>query len=330
MRRTLVGVKPARLSVVLLGLVVASCARSDAPRSLQVSSDTGTETTKVATATTLSTQMPPAFSNEPVERFARYRAMRHVRQLAAKIGIRVRATTGERLGARYAARRFRALGYEVKIQKFSIDGGTSRNVIAWWPGSVAYPLVIGEHVDSVPGSPGANDNASGVAAILEVARVIAGKAPSRFVRFVAFGSEEYGRDGTHHDGSAVMVRRMGDQGRRRLPGMISVDMVADGRPLLLGHSGIGPPDMARMLYRRVRRTGIRVERRTLCDCSDNGPFEHAGIPAAFMYSGPEPDYHSSSDTPANMHPRDLLRTGRALRAFVLTLDRRTLDSLRSR
>lgn len=315
---------------MLLGLVVVSCARSDAQRSVQVANAPSTKTTKVSTETTPISQTPPAFSNEPVERFTRYRAMRHVRQLAGKIGVRVRATNGERLGARYAARRFRALGYTVKIQKFSIDGGTSRNVIARWPGSFTYPLVVGGHIDSVPGSPGANDNASGVAAILEVARVIAGKRPARFVRFVAFGSEEYGADGTHHMGSTVMVRRMGEEGRQRLPGMVSVDMVADGRPLYLGHFGIGPSDLARILYRRVKRTGIWVERRTLCDCSDNGPFERAGIPGAFMYSGSEPDYHSASDQPANMRPRDLLRSGRALRAFVLTLNRRTLDSLRSR
>jgi hypothetical protein len=66
----------------------------------------------------------------------------------------------------------------------------------------------------------------------------------------------------------------------------------------------------------------------MCDCSDNGPFEHAGIPASYMWSGEEPDFHSSSDTVANMNSNDLLRTGRALRAFLEALDRRMITYFR--
>jgi hypothetical protein len=67
--------------------------------------------------------------------FQRRRAMDHVRALAGRIGVRVRATDGERRGARYTKRQFEDLGYEVFVQKFSVDGGTSRNVVAQWPGA---------------------------------------------------------------------------------------------------------------------------------------------------------------------------------------------------
>lgn len=261
-------------------------------------------------------------------RFTRRRAMDHVRKLAGDIGVRVRATDGERLGARYIARRFEALGYDVHIQKFSVDGGTSRNVVAWWPDARRYPIVVGGHMDSVPSSPGANDNASGVAVLLETARLARGTRQAGFLRFVAFGSEEYGSDGRHHVGSQVFVNRLGPKGRRKLGGMVSVDMVADGRPLIVGNSGISEDVLARYLYRRIDRANIGVDYRTLCDCSDNGPFEHAGIPASFMWSGEEPNYHDSSDTVANMSPRDLERTGKALRAFVRSLDQALLDRLR--
>lgn len=261
-------------------------------------------------------------------RFTRRRALEHVRKLADDIGVRVRATAGERLGARYIARRFEALGYRVHMQKFSVDGGTSRNVVAWWPDARRYPIVVGGHMDSVPSSPGANDNASGVAVLLETARLARGTRQAGFLRFVAFGSEEYGSDGRHHVGSQVFVNRLGPNGRRKLGGMVSVDMVADGRPLIVGNSGISEDVLARYLYRRVDRANIGVEYRTLCDCSDNGPFEHAGIPASFMWSGPEPNYHDSSDTVANMSPRDLERAGKALRAFVRSLDQALLDRLR--
>lgn len=257
--------------------------------------------------------------------------MAHVRHLAGRIGTRVRAHAGERKGARYIAGRFRTLGYRVRVRRFPVDGDRSRNVIARWPGSARRGVVLGAHMDTVAKSPGANDNASGVAVLLETARLIAGKKPARWVTLVAFGSEEYGDDGRHHVGSAYFVKRLGARGRRRLAGMISIDMIADGRPLLTGTSGIGPPVAARTLYRTVRaKTNIALRYITFCDCSDHGPFERAGIPATFLYSGNEPDYHSPTDTPPNLVPRHLQRTGRVVRAFVAGVDGRLVRRWRSR
>ena len=269
-----------------------------------------------------------ASSTPGLDDFSRRRAMNHVRELAGDIGVRVRATEGERQGANYIERSFRALGYRVFVQKFSVDGGTSRNVVAWWPEARRYPIVLGAHMDSVPTSSGANDNASGIAVLLETARLVRNTPYAGFLRFVAFGSEEYGTDGRHHVGSQVFVHRLGPAGRRKLAGMVSVDMVADGRPLLVGSSGIGPRIMGRVLFRRLDRTPIWVRYHTLCDCSDHGPFEHAGIPASFMYSGMEDNYHDASDTVSNMVPADLVRTGKAVRAFVLTVDQDLMGRLR--
>jgi hypothetical protein len=260
--------------------------------------------------------------------FSKKRAMRDVRRLAGKIGVRVRTTRAERKATRYIARRFRSMGYNVNVQKFHVDDGVSHNVVAWWPGSRRYPLIVGAHMDTVPGSPGANDNASGVAVVLENARLFAGSPQAEWVRFVAFGSEEYGTDGRHHVGSEKFVARLRSKGRKRLPGMISVDMVADGRPLIVGNSGIAEDSVAKMTYRDLKRAKIGVTYQTTCDCSDNGPFERAGIPASFMYSGDEPDYHSSTDTPKNLKPRDLDRSGRALRAVLERLDRKRIQRLR--
>jgi aminopeptidase YwaD len=273
----------------------------------------------------------PEPQSEPVTTvgpFSKKRAMKDVRHLANEIGVRVRTTRAERKATRYVARRFRSLGYNVNVQKFHVDDRVSHNVVAWWPDSRRYPFIVGAHMDTVPESPGANDNASGVAVVLENARLFAGTAQARWVRFVAFGAEEYGADGRHHVGSQKFVSRLGAKGRKRLAGMVSVDMVADGRPLLVGNSGIAEDSVAKMLYRDLKRERIGVAYRTMCDCSDNGPFERAGIPAGFMYSGDEPDYHSSTDVPKNLKPRDLDRSGRALRAVVKKLDRKRIQRLR--
>lgn len=254
--------------------------------------------------------------------------MPHVVKLAREIGVRVRGTAGERKAARYVAHELRSYGYDVNVQKFSVDGRTSRNVVAWWPGARRYPVVIGGHIDTVAGSPGANDNASGVAVVLEIARLVAGRPEADLVRFVAFGSEEYGADGRHHVGSQVFVNRLRTEGRRRLAGMLSVDMVADGRPLIVATAGIGPRAIANRFAEIAAARDIGVERQTTCDCSDNGPFERAGITAAFLWSGSEPNYHDDSDKVRNMKPDDLVRTGRAVRYFVKQLDVRMLRRFR--
>lgn len=300
--------------VVLLGLsACASTPDAPTPRAPSGQEERAEETTMPSSA------LPDV---------SRDRALAHVRKLAKDIGVRVRTRPGERLGADYIAEQFTSLGYEVNIQEFSVDDRRSRNVVAWWPDARRYPIVLGAHMDTVPRSPGANDNASGVAALLEVARIVGGQPQATYLRFVAFGAEEYGTDRRHHVGSEVFVRRLGKEGRRRLGGMVSVDMVADGRPLVVGTSGIGPEVVARTLYRKIDDAGIAVRYRTLCDCSDNGPFEHAGIPASFMWSGPEANYHDPSDTVRNLDPDDLLRSARAVRTFVRHVDQAMLDRFR--
>jgi hypothetical protein len=259
-------------------------------------------------------------SRARLDNFDRHRAMRHVKRLARRIGVRVRGTNGERRAARYMARKLRAYGYRVHVATFAVDGRRSRNVVARRPDAHRKRIVIGAHLDTVSGSPGANDNASGVAVVLELARIFAGRRQARWVRFVGFGAEEYGLNGRHHVGSQVYVDRRGRH-RRRIAGMVSIDMIADGRPLIVGTAGIGPRRVAVRMHRSLRRKRFNVVYRTTCDCSDNGPFERAGIPAAFVWSGSEPNYHRPSDTPGNLSVRDLRRTGRAMRFYVRSIQR---------
>lgn len=291
-------------SETALSPTARDAARQDEPR--------GSETSTSATTASIGA-------------FNKARAMNHVRKLSRDIGVRVRATRRERRGIRYAARKLRDFGYRVRIQDFTVDGRTSHNVIATWPDRRSRTFVVGAHVDTVRGSPGANDNASGVAVMLENARLFAGTPQVRWVKFVAFGAEEYGTDGRHHVGSQVYVKRLGSDGRRRTAGMVSVDMVADGRPLIIGTAGIGHPRVARTIYRKLRRAGLAVDYQVTCDCSDNGPFERAGIPGAFMWSGFEPNYHDASDTVPNLRPKHLVRSGRAARELLQDIDAAMID-----
>ncbi|MAG37657.1 MAG: aminopeptidase [Dehalococcoidia bacterium] len=117
----------------------------------------------------------------------------HVSALASEIGERnLHNLANLRAAERYIAEMFRRAGYDPAVQEFPVWGETARNIEVEIAGTEVPDeiVVVGGHYDSVAGSPGANDNASGTAAVLELARLFAGHRPVRTVRFVAFVNEE--------------------------------------------------------------------------------------------------------------------------------------------
>ena len=157
---------------------------------------------------------------------------RHVHDLSVGIGVRDHAHVAEaNAAARYLKAEFRAVGVgvgagSVTVQSYDVQGATHYNVCleitgAATPGEV---VVVGAHYDTAPGTPGADDNASGVAGVLALARRFAARPPPRTVRLVAFGTEEPPYIRTPHMGSyhyARMCRERGDN----IVAMISLEMI---------------------------------------------------------------------------------------------------------
>lgn len=117
----------------------------------------------------------------------------HIHHLAGTLGERnVFRPAALAAAADYVADTWRAQGYTVVHHWYDAAGVRCANLEVTRPGRerTGEILLIGAHYDSVRGSPGANDNASGVAALLEIARQFTGLSPSRTVRFVAFANEE--------------------------------------------------------------------------------------------------------------------------------------------
>lgn len=166
---------------------------------------------------------PPALSAEEQE--IADHLMRHLEVLCVEIGERNqnKHRNLER-AASYIAETFRASGYEVEEQVYEIDGLPYRNIEACLqgtknPGEV---LIVGAHYDTVPGCPGADDNGTGIAALLELAHSMRSAEPDSTVRFIAFTNEEYPFFWSDKMGSFLYARRCKEKGER-IRGMIALE-----------------------------------------------------------------------------------------------------------
>ena len=194
----------------------------------------------------------------------------------------------------------------------SLITATTANVVALWTGSdPAYrheTIILGAHYDhfGTQGGlvfPGADDNASGTAVLLEVARVLAstGARPRRSILFLAFAGEEQGLVGSqfyvsHPDRPLLTTRAM-----------INVDHAGAGNGKIT--VGLSRLDKASAQAAAVRvGLGEKLELFGFFPGGDHVPFAEAAIPTAtIVSSGPHPDFHQPTDTPEKVDP-ELLST----------------------
>jgi Zn-dependent M28 family amino/carboxypeptidase len=140
----------------------------------------------------------------------------HVKRLAGEIGERnTFRHQALQAAAEYIEREWLQQGYAVERLGYELSGKRCFNLEITRSGEARKDqiLLIGAHYDSVLGSPGANDNGSGVAALIELSRLFADLKPAMTVRFVAFVNEEPPFFATEQQGSMVyadMARRRGD------------------------------------------------------------------------------------------------------------------------
>lgn len=269
---------------------------------------------------------------------ARLRA--HVAMLASTIGERNSPHYDGLERARfYIADQLRAAGYEPRFQTFEHQGKKFHNVEATLGpvGGETASVVVGAHYDSVAGSPGANDNASGVAVLIELARLLRGRALGSPLRFVAFVNEEppYFNSGEGM-GSVEYVRAL-QREQHQVSSMLSLETVgmysdapaSQKYPPLVGSFypdrgnfiGFVGDLSARSLMQRVldtfrRASDLPSEGAALpsfvpgVSWSDHRSFSAAGI-AAIMVTDTapfrDPHYHLASDTPERLNYDNMAR-----------------------
>ena len=150
-----------------------------------------------------------------------------VQKLAGDIGER-NVEQYEKLvaAAAYIKRSFSAAGYKVATQDFKVEDRTCQNIEVEIRGEKLPDeiVVVGAHYDSARGCPAANDNASGTAGLLAIARAFAGKKTNRTLRFVAFTNEEPPFFQTPEMGSLVYARRC-KQRKENVVAMLSLETI---------------------------------------------------------------------------------------------------------
>ncbi len=177
-------------------------------------------------------ELPPLTTAQR-EAAARIRA--DVETLASRIGPRDAAEHPAALAkaAAHVEAQLVAAGYTVTRRPFEVHRRTVYNLEATLKGDASAQelVVVGAHYDSTPTTPGADDNASGTAALLEIARSLRGRKLARSVRLVAFVNEEPPYFKTGAMGSLVYARGLKREGAEVI-GMLSLETLGyyDPRP----------------------------------------------------------------------------------------------------
>ena len=166
----------------------------------------------------------------------------------------------------------------------------SRNVIADKPGTAddGRVVVLGGHYDTVPNVPGANDNGSGIATLLTMAREIANREYPFTVRFIAFGAEELGLRGSQH-----YVDQLSEEEIGTTVAMMNFDALGSGPTT----ATLGTLSLQRMVETYAEEQGIDIRIRYTMDwgSSDHAAFHDAGISHVFFLGEDFSRIHTPDD-----------------------------------
>lgn len=220
--------------------------------------------------------------------------------------------SSENLQARdWLKEQFVALGLSTTVEPITINGVAGYNVVGEIRGSDRPNeiYIIGAHYDSTSenpmrAAPGAEDNASGTAALLTIASAIVNEKPHATVRFIAFSGEEAGLFG-----SAQYARKLIAQGEKnKVKGVLIMDMIGftsdDDLDALIETSRTNQGLIDLLSAARAHYAQGRIETSYHYWGSDHVPFIENGFNAALLIENDYddyPDYHHSTDLPVNLN-----------------------------
>lgn len=296
--------------------------------------------------TTLLAAILAAASQSPTPRphplkFDGKRAFADLEALVANFGPRPAGSDRSRNVAQWICDRFEKDGIDARVSNGFVRGDRCSNAIAMFPGkSDRYLVVIGHH-DSVPGAPGAEDNASAVAALLELGRALKGLPLQHNVILCATDAEETGGIGAE-----LLIADLGKERVANTDACIGLEMLAwpGGAPVMhaipRNYTAVAPAYVPGSMPATLSaaspeplplgdpRLPLIVQAFTrVCSAqtgSDDIFFAQKGVPALFLsrasLSRFYPHYHQTTDTPDKLSADALHSSGRILESSVLALD----------
>jgi hypothetical protein len=270
------------------------------------------------------------------EEFSRERALEHLRILAETIGPRPLGTPQEKAALTYFAERLAEYGCQVEWQPVKESAGVlgssalntdSFNVIGRMAGRTPREIVVGAHIDSAgPEIPGANDDGSGVATIIELARVLAQEPHDSTLVFVAFCGEETGLIGSksfveHYPLGNVALMLQLDMASNDSPLLLFVDTKKAQTPAWLVSASVEAYQS--LGYRNIQYPVFFQSLNSAIDgaSSDHAPFLEKGIPAIGFVSDITFPIHTPNDSLEYFEPAGLERSGRLIQELVEKFDR---------
>ena len=229
----------------------------------------------------------------PLEKALQENLRQHVEQLAGRIGERNMHRLGAlQAAARYVETQFRTAGLSVASETYEINNEPVRNLVATIRGGIRPDeiIVVGAHYDSVLGSPGANDNASGVAALLAIARSLAAEeVRPRTIRFVAFVNEEPPYFKTWAMGSRIHASRA-KSGGERIVAMLSLETIGyyseeDNSQFFPYHLGLFYPWTGNFIGFVANRNSMDLLFRSIAAFRQHARFPSEGLAAPAWLTG---------------------------------------------
>lgn len=231
--------------------------------------------------------------------------------------------------AAWAGGRLEEMGYQITQTTITVGSGTSRNVIADRPGKGPDPrgvVLVTAHLDSVNNdvaspsgpAPGADDNASGSAGVLQIARSLREHPNAEDLRFILFGGEEQGLFG-----SRQYVAGLSAAERSRVRAVVNMDMIGclnrTPASVLIEGAAVSQAVISGLAESAGTYTSLSVETSLDPFASDHVPFIQAHLPAVLTIEGADqanPNDHTGNDVLANFNFDMALEIVRMNLAFV--------------
>ncbi len=257
-------------------------------------------------------------SDGPSSAFTGDRAMEHTRALAEEIGPRLMPSDALDAATKYVSEQLIDLGLAPEQALYDLpDGTAAANIIAVIPGISEQERVLACHLDTVAECPGANDDASGAGAMLELAEMLVGTEFPLSVRLCFFTAEEALEGADEHGySSAQYMKSLNPDQIGRMAAVCWLDKIAAGSSL-------------KVLYIADARSSVALELGQLAHSRDLKPtvtgadrwseemaFEDYDIPTAWVEWGPASELHSPGDDMRNVAREKLVAIGDLIHTWL--------------